>query len=55
VYLIVWWVLYFQEKSAGRAKIGELPKFQSSEDLFKKIKSSQSSKHAIKIYNVTIN
>lgn len=46
-----------QEEFAGRANVGELPEFQSSEDLFKKIKSSRSSKHVIKINNLglTIN
>lgn len=46
-----------QEESAGRANVGELPEFQSSEDLFKKIKSSRSSKHVIQINNLglTIN
>ncbi len=46
-----------QEEYAGRSNVGELPEFQSSEDLFKKIKSSRSSKHVIKINNLglTIN
>ncbi|KAK4012450.1 hypothetical protein OUZ56_021549 [Daphnia magna] len=35
----------FKKNLLEELKIGELPEFQSSEDLFKKIKSSRSSKH----------